>query len=164
MRFLPPGPSQPYPQKRPTHPCTYWDLLDLRRSHRLNRGRRQRLDGAAGSLRQHALRLHRLHLLLDGDRLHLRGRHQALHLRLEDCKAGERSGTARKRAGPYFGGYKHSQIHSSSSQSFSAGSAHLTLPTGWSDLSSCERMLHLEQQLSRTHQLRENEAKALRVW
>ena len=76
---------------------TYRHLLDLRCCHRLDRGGCQCLDGATGSLRQHTWGRHRLHLLLDGDRLHLGGRHQALHLRLENCKAGQTSGTAPRR-------------------------------------------------------------------
>lgn len=35
----------------------------------------ERLQRAIGRLRQHPLGLHRLHLLLDGDRLHLGGSH-----------------------------------------------------------------------------------------
>lgn len=56
-------------------PATYRDLLHLGRSHCLHRGRGQGLQRAIGRLRQHPLGLHRLHLLLDGDWLHLGGGH-----------------------------------------------------------------------------------------
>lgn len=82
------------PNQRPAHSpnwghpdslsATYRDLLHLGRSNCLHRGRGEGLQRAAGRLRQHPLRLHGLHLLLDGDRLHLGGRHQALDLRLKD--------------------------------------------------------------------------------
>jgi hypothetical protein len=64
--------------------ATYRDLLHLWRSDRLYRGGGKGLQCAIGCLRQHPLGLYRLHLLLDGDGLHLRGRHEALHLRLQD--------------------------------------------------------------------------------
>lgn len=76
---------------------TYRHLLDLWCCHRLNCGGCQCLDGATSSLCQHTWGWHRLHLLLDGDWLHLGGRHQALHLGLEHCKQGETSGTTMMR-------------------------------------------------------------------
>lgn len=62
----------------------YRDLLHLGGAHRLHSGGGERLQRSVGGLGQYPLSLYRLHLLLDGDRLDLRGCHQALDLRLED--------------------------------------------------------------------------------
>lgn len=55
--------------------ATYRDLLHLGRSNCLHSGWSKGLQRAIGCLRQHPLGLHRLHLLLDGDWLHLGGCH-----------------------------------------------------------------------------------------
>lgn len=64
--------------------ATYRDLLHLGGSDCLHCGWGEGLQRAIGCLCQHPLGLYRLHLLLDGNGLHLRGCHQALHLRLQD--------------------------------------------------------------------------------
>lgn len=76
--------------------ATYRDLLHLGGGDRLHRGRGERLQRAIGRLRQHPLGLHRLHLLLDGDRLHLGGCHQALDLRLKNLGKEEGKVTRRR--------------------------------------------------------------------
>ena len=89
--------ESPYQGLLELPPATYRDLLHLGCGHRLHRGRGQGLQRATGRLRQHPRGLHSLHLLLDGDRLHLGGGHEALDLRLKDL-GGEEEKVTRARS------------------------------------------------------------------